>query len=211
MKQSNFLSKRIFLFTLFSLFFLAVTSAAIDTNDVDDVFQIHDVIDYSKPCRNNGSYCSSSAGCNFTVKNAENGIMYDNAVATYNTSNGEANLTIYFNSLGIWTIEGICCDGNDCGSDTFYAEVTGSGFNDTLGFFILMFGISGAVIGLGLWKQDEYITILGTFGLFFMGIYILLNGIAGIRDTTTTWATGIIVLGIAMYISGKAGYELVTD
>lgn len=90
-------------------------------------------------------------------------------------------------------------------------EVTPSGFTDTLGFYILIVVISTLVIFGGFLIKDAWIVILGTFGLYFIGIYIIINGIAGIRDLTTTLPIGIIILGIAGYISIKSAIETLGD
>lgn len=206
--ENIFSGKRKLAFLFIFLFLIAGVFAEVNTNQVDDVFQINSIVDYSKPCRNDGAYCSSSADCNYTIKTPSNSESV--AVATYNAANGEANTSINFDELGIWSIEMTCCDGGECASKTLYAEVSGSGFNDTFGFFIIILVLSLGVIVLGLWKQDAIITLLGTFGLYFLGIYILLNGISGIRDPVTTWASGLITLGIAFYISTRSAYEIIT-
>ena len=87
-------------------------------------------------------------------------------------------------------------------------EVTPSGFTGTLGFYILVLVLSLGIIVLGFYKEDAPIVILGSFGLYFLAIYILFNGIVGLKDTTTTLPIGIIILGIAMYISIRSGMEL---
>lgn len=91
--------------------------------------------------------------------------------------------------------------------------VTPSGTDDTksYNFYIIILVISGVVIAAGFLLKDAPITILGTFGLYFVGLYILFNGIAGIKDLITTWAIGIILLGIAMYISIRSAYELIEE
>lgn len=192
----------------FFLFLIGFISAAIDTSEVDDVFKVNEVVDYSKPCFNNGTYCSASAVCNFTVFNPDKEVIIDNQLGANQFS--RHNISITFNRIGVWTIDMTCNDSGKTGAETFYAQVTGSGFNDTTGFYILIIALSFGVIFLGLRLGDAPITLLGTFGLYFLGIYILFNGIAGIKDLTTTWATGIIVLGVAMYISVKSAYEIIT-
>lgn len=90
-------------------------------------------------------------------------------------------------------------------------EVTPSGFANTLGFHILILILSLGLIIFGIGIADVTITILGSFGLYFLGFWILFNGLDGIKDTTYTWAIGLIVLGIAFYVSFKSAYELITD
>ncbi len=89
-------------------------------------------------------------------------------------------------------------------------EVTPSGFANTLGFHFLILILSLGIIIFGIGIADAPITILGSFGLYFLGLWILFNGIAGIRDATYTWAIGLILLGVAFYVSAKSTYELLS-
>lgn len=88
-------------------------------------------------------------------------------------------------------------------------EITPSGIANTLSFYIILFGISLFLMVLGFSIKDGWVTILGTFGLYFMGLYILINGIVGIKDTTTTYAIAIILLGAAAYISVASANEMI--
>lgn len=189
---------------------ISFVSSAVDTQTVDDVFKVNSIIDYSKPCRDNESYCSATTGCNFTVKDARHISRIENGVASYNTSKGEANISINFDEIGLWTIEMICCDaGRGCGSRTLFADVTGSGFNENIGFYVLILILSLGIVIFGLWKEDVIITLLGSFGLYFLGLYILFNGIGGIKDKFITYGIGIIILGLAFYISARSSHELI--
>jgi len=96
-----------------------------------------------------------------------------------------------------------------CESVSF--EITPSGFTGTLGFFILILALSAGVIIFGFSIKDAPVTILGSFGLTFLGLYILFNGFADIRDPIYTWAIGIIILMVASYIGIKSAYELIAD
>jgi hypothetical protein len=89
--------------------------------------------------------------------------------------------------------------------------VTPDGFSDTLGFYFLILILSVGVIVLGFSMKDAIITILGSFGLYFISLYILFNGIDGMKDPIYTWAIGLILLGLAMYISIRSTYELIVD
>ena len=95
--------------------------------------------------------------------------------------------------------------------ETISFEVTPSGFSGTLGFYILFLILSLGVIILGFSLSDPIIVLLGSFGLYFVGLYILLNGIVGMRDVVYTWAIGIIILMLAAYISTRTAYEILSD
>lgn len=191
------------------ILFLPLVLAATDTNQVDDIFRIHQTIDYKKACFNNGTHCSAAATCNYTVFKPNNVVLVQNQTAT--NQGAFHNVSFNLPDIGIYQIDMTCCDGALCGAETFYAEVTGSGFNDTVWFYVIVILLSFGVMVLGFILLDPPIVILGTFGLYFLGIYILLNGIVGIKDLVTTWAIGIIVLGLAGYISIKSAWEIIND
>ena len=90
-------------------------------------------------------------------------------------------------------------------------DITPSGFAGTLGFYFLILLLSGGVIVLGFSKEDAPIVILGSFGLYFVGLYILFFGVDGFKDPIYTWALGIIILMLAAYISVRSAYELIVD
>ena len=114
-------------------------------------------------------------------------------------------------NTGLYKVDMICADGSLKGSETLYYEVTGDGVNNSLGFYAIIILISLGIIVLGFAMTDAPITILGSFGLYFVSLYILFNGIAGTKDPVTTWGIGIILLGMAMYVSTRSAYELVVD
>jgi len=186
-----------------------MVSAATDTNEVDDTFKINSFIDYKKPCFNNGTYCSSAAKCNFTVFNPDKTILASNLQATNNIT--YHNATFYVDKNGLHQVDMICVDGNLKGAETFWMEITGNGLHDNIWFYVMIIFFSFGVMTLGFYLSDAPIVILGTFGLYFLGIYILNYGLVGIKDTTTTWGIGLTVLGLAFYISTKSAYEMIGD
>ena len=171
--------------------------------------EIDDIINYKKPCLNNGTYCSAAAVCNYTIfAPPDNTLLIDNERATNQVA--YHNITFTTTEIGIYQVDMVCQDGTLNGAETLYFEITGSGFNDTFGFYILVLVFSIGIMVLGFWKQDAPIVILGSFGLYFLGLYILFNGLAGFRDPVYTYSSGIITLFVAAYISGKSAYELIT-
>jgi len=188
---------------------LPMIMSATDTNDVDDTFKINTFIDYKKPCFNNGTYCSSAAVCNFTIFNPDKTTLISNAIATNNIS--YHNVTFYAEANGLYQVDMICIDGGLKGAETFWMEVNGNGFNTSIWFYVLIIFFSFGVMAFGFYLSDAPVVILGSFGLYFLGIYILRYGIVGFKDLTTTWAAGLVVLGLAFYISGKSAFELIND
>ncbi len=88
---------------------------------------------------------------------------------------------------------------------------TPSGGSGTLGFYFLILILSLGVMVLGFYLRDAIIVILSSFGLYFVGLYILFNGIDGLKDPVYTWAIGLIILMMAAYISIRSSYELIVD
>lgn len=202
-----------FLLSLSLVFFFSFVTADIDTSTVDDVFQINDVITYNKPCINNGTWCSASATCNYTFYDRDNSIRHNNVLATNVGVNGSSiwQYSLAHTEPGLYKVDMVCLDSGLKGSETLYYEVTGSGLNNSIGFYIIILVLSLGIIILGFSLSDAPITIFGSLGLYFVSIYILFNGIAGVKDNVTTWAIGIILLGIAMYVSTRSAYELIVD
>ena len=148
-----------FSFLLLFIFMIGVTSAAIDTNDVDDVFKVNDRITYAKPCINNGTFCSSTAVCNFSFFDPNNQVIVDNEQGDNQVSRHEINVTL--NTIGVWKVDMVCHDGDRQGAETYFAQVSGGGFNDSLGFLVIIALFSFGVITLGFYLPDGWITILG--------------------------------------------------
>jgi len=98
-----------------------------------------------------------------------------------------------------------------CAVYDFDVSPTRSGMGSSYEFYIIILLISSAIIVGGFLIKDAPLTVLGTFGLYFIGIYILINGIVGVRDLVTTWAIGIILLGVAGYISIRSSWEIIND
>lgn len=211
--KSNFiyLSLSLMLILFFFTFFIPLTSAAVDNVQVSDNFKINSMINFYKPCVYNGTYCSSSTTCNFTIKNPNGLIISDNLIGSYNSSNGESNISINFDSLGIWNIKQTCCDvpSRGCGTQSYLIQITGSGFNDNLNFYIIILIISSGMVLLGILKRDAVVSIIGSFGFIILSLYSFINGIAGIRDVVYSRSISILVLGLAFYISIKAGAEII--
>lgn len=211
MNQKNIMIKnRMFiLIGILLVFLVSFISAATDTQQVEDTFKLNEQVNYAKPCWNNGSYCSSAAVCNYTIFNPDKTVLV-NETKAQNRGNSH-NISFWVSNMGVYQVDMFCCDGADCGSNTMYFQVTGSGLNDNLWFYGIVLILSLGIMILGFSLKDAPITILGSFGMVFLGLYILFNGIAGIKDMVTTWAVGIILLGVSGYIGIRSSYELITD
>ena len=152
-----------------------------------------------------------ATSCELTTINSPTGIILieqtDTSTGTFSFNIGGEN----FSSLGTYCMNIVCTDGVDTTSGQECREVTSDGLIGKLGFTILILILSLGVIILGLWKQDAIVAILGSFGLYFIGLNILFYGLDGFKDPIYTWAFGLITLGIAFYVSIRSAYELIVD
>ena len=168
------------------------------------------VLDLKVPCINNGTSCSSSALCNTTIINPEGNLIVNNQEMSRNLSTFNYTLTpTQTFILGQYEFLVTCTDGTDSAASDLTFKITPSGFMENSFFLIVIVILSAGVIILGFRLADPPLVVLGSFGLYFLGIYILFNGILGVKDLITTWAIGLIVLGVAMYISIKSAWELI--
>lgn len=90
-------------------------------------------------------------------------------------------------------------------------EVTPSGFTDTLGFYFILLAILGGLIILGFSIKEGWFVVIGGMGLMILGIYSVMNGIAGFKDTLMTWAISVFFLGVGAYLSFKSAIEMVEE
>ena len=159
------------------------------------------------------SFTSNNATqCNLTTGNTPSGLVEINQIAT---KNGQTfNVTVdktYVDELGKHCFNLVCTDGTTIETGDFCRQVTPNGYLDSVGYYFLILILSLGLVLIGILLRDGPITILGSFGLYFLGIYILRFGIVGVMDPVFTWATAIIVLALAFYVSVKSAYELIVD
>lgn len=94
---------------------------------------------------------------------------------------------------------------------TNYFEVTPTGFVGTLGFYILLLCLSLLIIILGYKFEDEWVVILGSFGFILLGLFILIYGLVGMKDTTYTYAFGIITIMLGAYFAIRAALSKMNE
>jgi len=152
----------------------------------------------------------TAATFNITITDKEGNYLINNQ-QTNDLGNGAFNYTVTFPKSEIYKVQMFCTDGTYSYSNEGYYNITPSGFSGTLGFYILIFILSFGIIIFGFYLKDAPIVILGSFGLYFVGLYILFYGLDGIKDPVYTWAIGIIILMLAAYISIRSAYELITE
>jgi len=90
-------------------------------------------------------------------------------------------------------------------------EITPSGFTGTLGFYAILLVILGGVITLGFAIKEGWFVVIGGMGLMILGLYSVINGIAGFKDMFITWTISIFLLSIGAYLSIKSAIELIEE
>ncbi len=196
--------KNLLVFLFLGIFLVTNISAEL-------VFKENTDIDLKIVCINAG-FCSATAQCNVSVFDPNENVILDGIEATQSASLAFYNITIIGNlssPSGEWRVGGFCKDGSVTELVDFTFLVTPSGIDNLFNFYTIIMLLSAVVIFFGFWIKDPWVVIFGTFGLYFVGLFILLFGIVGIKDTTTTFAIAIIILGIAGYISVKTGLEVI--
>ena len=194
--------KKIILIIIMCMFFCSLATAAITMSNLG-TFKARDCMSLFQTCDS----------CSYV--NVSSVIHPDGKITSINSAmtKGGQDYNYTFcdttqNGLYIYNVCGDKAGGFDCEEIQF--EITPSGAirgNPT--FYFIILALSLGIIVFGLFMRDAPITILGSFGLYFFGIYLLFYGIDGIKDGVTTWAFGLIVLGLAFYISARSTYELI--
>ena len=152
--------------------------------------------------------CADATYITISISNPDSTI----AVTGINMTNngGEFNYTFTSTSqIGRYDVRGIS-DGCEK-SFAVYFDVTPSGNANNSTFYYLIFIVSLGVMVLGFAIKNGWIAILGSFGLVYLGLYIILYGINGVKDTVYTWGFGIILLAVAGYVGVKSAFEMVED
>jgi len=200
----SFKMKKILLTLILGMFLLSLASA-------ESSYTFKQGDDFTLEISMSNADLSACLGCTceLSLFYPNGSAMVKNAVGS--NVDGFCKYTTSTNVLGNYGGELYFTNGVDYGRSTFEFEITPSGFTNTLGFYILILVLSLGIVIFGISIADAPITILGSFGLYFLGLWILYNGIDSLKDPTYTWAIGLIVLGLAMYISFKSAYELIAD
>lgn len=87
-------------------------------------------------------------------------------------------------------------------------QITTTGYDLPISFQFLFIGIIFVLLTLGIVKRDITITVLSTFGLYFIGIWMLFYGF-NIYKNLYTEAFSFITLGIAGYLSIIMAHEYI--
>jgi len=199
--------KKIIITLILILFLVSFVSA--EQNDEEFLLRNYKDTNLSVPIfKNDRSVADANVNCYMNLKNPNGEVIFSGRQMTRN-SNGEYNVTVLgaeISDTGFYNSVIRCDNTQDYGFSTFQILATPTGQKDLLGFYIIAIVIAYGVIIFGAWKQDITITLLGTFFLYFVGLYMLLFGI-DIYKNFLTDGFSIITLGIAAYISSVMAHE----
>jgi len=159
-------------------------------------------------CINLQQICASCSYVNISsISNRENYSLISNVEMNY-YGNGEWRYEFCNTSfIGEYDVKG---QGDINGVDEGFAtrfEVTPTGIEGNLGFYIILLILSLRIIILGFVAQDTWVAILGSFGLIIMGLFMLLYGINGMKDVVYTYSISIITIMLGAYIGIRAAVE----
>jgi len=177
------MNNKIILGLLFLMILIPIISAEVElTIPFNKNYQI------KRACFNNGTYCSSSAECNFTLTYPNGNTLFDNVLMTNRNSFHELNISSSLvNQLGEYPAIMICCDtGGDitgCSEDTFEILVTGDGQGqDSFPIQLSILILSYICVAVGSTKENlRLFKNLGAIMMMVMGVITLYPGYAQIN------------------------------
>lgn len=162
----------------------------------DDYIKLNENISYTKPCVDNGNYCSASTACNITVWYPNQSLFIGNKQMTNNLYYYNYTLKTLGNCdnyCGIYKIDIVCSNGVNNGSRTFYAEVNPTGLKPT--------DQRTATTGRAIW-------ILSGISILFFVVFIFFQHPA-VRYSSITMALIMVVAVINLVFTTL--YQEVSD
>ena len=109
--------------------------------------------------------------------------------------------------IGRYDVRGMGDINGDNTNFAYYFEITPSGFQGTLGFYIILSVILGAIVVLGFSIEEEWFVVIGGLGIIMLGIYSINYGVAGFRDMFMTWGVGLFEIGIGAFLAIGAALQ----
>ena len=162
-------------------------------------------------CINLIQTCSNCTYVNISSVNYPNGAValgltaMANSGIEYNYTYCKTSQIGEYNVYGYGDLDGV----NSVWSYNF--NITPSGYETTLGFYLLILAILGGLVVLGFSIKEGWFVVIGGMGFMILGIYSIINGIAGFKDTYLTWAMSLFILGVGAYIAIKSSIELIGE
>lgn len=154
---------------LLCIVFVSLTILVISNVSAGLTFQRGSTINFKLPCYNNGSYCSATAECYFTLAYPNSTILVDNQTMT----NGGAyhSYTIPDSSVvGTYAGSVVCLDSGYTGYSTFEIDITPEGMSDNQMWYVLAGLVMGFVfVYMFVYKKNRFV---GSILIFGMGIAV---------------------------------------
>jgi hypothetical protein len=193
-KNNNLMQTKLISLIILSIFLVSFVSANLGTYKQGDCVNIKTILNSSSVNISTISYPNSIVVISNQIMTKQ-GQTFNYTFC--NTSNLGTYIYDYFDSNG------------DVYVNSF--DVTPSGFTDTLGFYFVLLLILGGVIVLGFAIKEGWFVVIGGMGLMILGIYSVINGIAGFKDMFMTYAVSVFFVGVGAYLSFKSAIEMVEE
>lgn len=173
-------------------------------SDEDLTYKQSQNIDLKVGCRNNGTYCSTSAICNLTLVSPDTSTIVENERMTNKYSYHNYTLPM-LDVIGTYNAAVDCCDNGDCNTKNFKIQI---GALEPFPYYII-------VIMLLAWGMLLFSFIFkNNIILFFASLLFLAFGQQATRfgimgtDNIVTHAIALVHVGIGMWIIIKSAIDL---
>jgi hypothetical protein len=114
-----------------------------------------------------------------------------------------------YSSLGP-ICHGIVCSGTITETGSICRDVTPSGFNNILGFTIIIFTLLYLITFIGAYYENFTVAVLGGMGLIALGLFSINNGIDVYRNAITN-TISLTTLGLGAYFAISGGVKLIQE
>ena len=96
---------------------------------------------------------------------------------------------------------------------TYTFDITPLGDNSTsnIGFYFFIIVTLFILLTIGFYSGDKWIVILCGIGMLIFGLYFLVNGISGFRDSMLNTFISFAMIGIGTYISVKSSLDIINE
>lgn len=207
----NDMQKRVLMIFIVSILLMSSMSAALEYSFI---LKQNEPAQISAPCTDSSiNPCDSNVRCNITINRGDGSTLIDNKVMTlYPPGQYKYNLTAEDTAVIGDYDSHINCIGLESGFARFAYRVTPSGKDgvSNIVFMLILIFLIYAIALFGLFGKNEIITLLGSFALMGLGIYLINEGLIIYRDFITN-GLAYISIGLGAYLSFMAAYSLYGD
>lgn len=75
-----------------------------------------------------------------------------------------------------------------------------------LALYVLI-ALSICLAGLGFFKEDYWLIVLGGFLMVMLGLHVFINGLGELTTYTSRYTFGTLMIFIGAYLGARAGFE----